>query len=196
MDKLVIGFCGYAGAGKDTAARAISEYINACGGRPQIFSFADPMRAMLLALRVPIEYITNRDLKEQPIPGFGRSYRQLAQTLGTEWGRALHGEDFWINALAARVEANNADTVLLPDVRFPNEAAWIKAAGGVLIRVNRPGVIPVHPHESERHVTEFQPYAELYNTESQARLEYDAVELFRNIVQVRVLDRTLQGGQA
>jgi hypothetical protein len=194
MKRIIIGFCGYAGAGKDTAAAAIKRAANV-SGVAQRFSFADPMRAMLAALGVSHEHMTDRALKEQPVPGLGRSYRQLAQTLGTEWGRVCHGEDFWVKALAARIDRSPCDLALIPDVRFPNEAAWLKSIGGVLIRVNRPGVIPVHPHESERHVTEFQPYAELYNAESQARLEYDAVELFRNIIQVRVLDRTLQGGQ-
>lgn len=193
MERMIIGFCGYAGAGKDTAAEAIRNWARS--GAVQRFSFAAPMRDMLSALGVPEAYMNDRALKEQPVPGLGRSYRQLAQTLGTEWGRVCHGEDFWVKTLAAKIERSRADLVLITDVRFPNEAAWLKEVGGVLIRVNRPGVVPVHPHESERHVTEFQPYAELYNTGPQSQLEYDAVELFRNIIQVRVLDRTLQGGQ-
>jgi hypothetical protein len=38
---------------------------------------------------------------------------------------------------------------LLPNAGFPNEAAAIKAAGGVVVRINRPGVGPVNAHASE-----------------------------------------------
>lgn len=194
MERMIIGFCGYAGAGKDTAAAAIMAAASVTGVA-QRFSFADPMRDMLTALGVPTKYMVVRELKEQPIPGLGRSYRQLAQTLGTEWGRECHGEDFWVNALGARIESSPANLALIPDVRFPNEEAWLKRNGGLLIRVVRPGVEPVNPHVSEAHVSSFTPYAELYNTGPQGQFERDAVETFRNIIQVRVMDRTLQGGQ-
>jgi hypothetical protein len=38
---------------------------------------------------------------------------------------------------------------IITDTRFPNEADAIKNAGGILIRVERPGVKPINDHPSE-----------------------------------------------
>ena len=38
---------------------------------------------------------------------------------------------------------------IITDCRFPNEAEAIKDRGGIIIRVDRPGVEPVNAHPSE-----------------------------------------------
>lgn len=38
---------------------------------------------------------------------------------------------------------------VITDCRFENEAAAVKAKGGIVVRVNRPGVQPVNRHQSE-----------------------------------------------
>ncbi len=157
MRKLILGFCGYAGAGKDTAADQIMYEDSWFAGRA---AFAYPMREMLYALGVPRRNMVDRELKEAPIPWLGgHSYRKLAQTLGTEWGRNCLGENFWVDAAFARVKLllEGHDVMLITDVRFPNEAARLKAEGGYLIRINRPGLAPVNPHPSEEHVPHFKP---------------------------------------
>ena len=161
MCKRIIGICGFAGAGKDTVA----DIILMTDPTGQKFSFADPMRAMIRALGVPEEYMTDRDLKESPVPGLGRSYRQLAQTLGTEWGRNLHGANFWVHALQMRIEADALSGLcVIPDVRFPNEADWIHDIGGHLLRVNRPdNPFAVNPHESEQRVNGLDADRDIWN---------------------------------
>ena len=191
MKRLILGFCGAAGAGKDTAAGFILDYAKRCGTARQI-AFADPMRDMLLALGVPKAYMVERGLKEKPVPGFGRSYRQLAQTLGTEWGRDLQGPNFWVDVFAARVEKSTEDIILVTDVRFPNEEAWLRANGGLLVRVVRPGVAPVAAHASEGYVDQFEPWAELRNEGSFEDLNLAAVGLLCKAISQRVHDRNKQ----
>ena len=58
------------------------------------------------------------------------------QTLGTEWGRAL-SPNLWIETWAASLAG--LDRVVADDVRFENEAAAVRALGGVVLRVERAG---------------------------------------------------------
>lgn len=147
---LLIGLTGYAGSGKDTV-RSILEHKHDLDG----LAFADPIRDMLTALfescGVKTDWMTERHLKEEPIPEIGASYRQMAQQLGTEWGRNIH-PDFWLKIAAAKIamyQHYETPGVVISDVRFPNEAEWIKAQGGHIWRILRPGVEPVRAHASE-----------------------------------------------
>jgi hypothetical protein len=99
------------------------------------------------------EWMTQHELKELPIPGLGQSYRVLAQRLGTEWGRSID-PDFWVKVAAASMaevmNIKGPDTVfVISDVRFDNEAQWIKDHGGVIWRIHRPAAQAVAAHQSE-----------------------------------------------
>jgi len=84
------------------------------------------------------------------------SPRIMLQSLGTEWGREVCGDDVWINQVinsAERVlngevyerevgflnaERDRPHTgVVVSDVRFNNELHAIKAAGGKIVKVTR-----------------------------------------------------------
>lgn len=147
---LLIGLTGVAGSGKDTVREILEERHEIDG-----LAFADPMRDMLSALLETIgvdsDWMTDRDRKEKPIPELGLSYRTMAQQLGTEWGRALD-QDFWLKIAGAKIALYHRYSdkgVVISDVRFPNEAAWIKSEGGIIWKIIRPGVEPVRAHESE-----------------------------------------------
>ena len=155
---LIIGLAGYAGSGKDTV-RAMLEELGFNG-----LAFADPIRAVLRELLtsngITDEYIDSREFKEQIIPELGVSYRQMAQTLGTEWGRSLHA-DFWLRLAGAYIaditEHQNAMHFCISDVRFVNEAQWVKDRGGVIWRIERPSAVPVRAHRSEQEIYHFTP---------------------------------------
>ena len=94
------------------------------------------------------------------IPVFGdvqfnslMSVRDFLQKLGTDALRNGLHPNVWVNALMADYK-NDDQTGTLPnwiitDVRFPNEAQAIKDKGGIIIRVDRPGVKPINDHTSE-----------------------------------------------
>ena len=147
----IIGLTGLAGTGKDTV-RSILERRHGYIG----VAFADPIRNMLYSLLIEaaadVSYMHDRQLKELPIPGLGVSYRHLAQTLGTEWGRSVSG-DLWLSITRERVK-NHFDhhqgrPVVISDVRFQNEAEWIMEAGGEIWRIEREEAEPVRGHVSE-----------------------------------------------
>jgi hypothetical protein len=140
----VIGFAGYAGAGKTSAAVAL-------GGA--VLGFADPLYAGLAAmLGLPESALRDRATKELPLP-LGRSPRHLLQTLGTEWGRELVRSDLWIFRARQRVaEAAGigATVIAFSDVRFKNELEFIRGElGGQVWWIERPGVVGgSHPSEN------------------------------------------------
>jgi hypothetical protein len=55
-----------------------------------------------------------------------------------------------------------ADKIVISDVRFPNEAEWIRQHGGYVVRVARE-VKPVAAHESEAHTAGLQVDDEVDN---------------------------------
>jgi hypothetical protein len=146
----IIGLTGLAGTGKDSV-RAILESQGFIG-----MAFADPIRAMIRALftasAIDPMYMDQRDLKESVIPALGVSYRHLAQTLGTEWGRSI-APDLWLRLASSYFDdvkwGGKSPRVVISDVRFSNEAAWVRAKGGVVWRVVRFDARPVRLHASE-----------------------------------------------
>ena len=143
---MILGLTGLATAGKDTGAAALLPL-----GFERV-ALADPMRDMLRALGVRDEHM-NGPAKESPVPHLGLSYRRLAQTLGTEWGRALD-PNLWCKVARERVYAVLARGahVAVTDVRFDNEAEMLRAMGGRIVLVERPDARQVLPHASERGV--------------------------------------------
>jgi len=87
--------------------------------------------------------------------------RDFLQKLGTDGLRNGLHTNTWVNALMADYkrgpfypEVPAEDHAKLPnwiitDTRFPNEAKAIKDAGGIVIRVDRPGVKAINDHPSE-----------------------------------------------
>lgn len=88
--------------------------------------------------------------------------RDFLQKLGTDGLRTGLHENTWVNALMADYketkflgydsEGTNIygyPNWVVTDTRFPNEAQAIKNAGGIVIRVDRPGYKPVNNHPSE-----------------------------------------------
>lgn len=142
----VIGICGKARSGKDTVAEAILRM----GGGSYRYSFADPLRAMMRAgFGIDADDPYWQRHKEDLAPELcGRSLRHALQTLGTEWGREHIHPDVWVH-LAADELATRGPGMVIADVRFGNEAAWIRGVGGLLIHLSRPGAPAVRQHLSE-----------------------------------------------
>lgn len=90
--------------------------------------------------------------------------RDLLQKLGTDAMREGLHQNVWVNALMSDYtptqvqwsdgpvggyEDGPMPNWIITDTRFPNEAQAIKDRGGIVIKVQRPGVGPVNNHPSE-----------------------------------------------
>lgn len=99
-----------------------------------------------------------------------RSPRQIMQWWGTEYRRAQHPR-YWTRIMLAQIVALGRmgfSRVVIPDVRFENEADTVHASGGILWQVTRPGLDAATTTEGA-HVSAtdggvFRPAAVLANT--------------------------------
>jgi len=148
---MIIGFTGKKGVGKSTAA----DFLVDSGWEK--LSFANPLRRMLMVFLKDfnlcyddIKYFMAN--KEVVIPNLGVSFRHLAQTLGTDWGRCMVRQDIWVqmqrfNLSSARF--GKCANVVYDDIRFEDEAALIRSFGGKVVHVLRPGLDNADGHASE-----------------------------------------------
>lgn len=148
----LIGICGLKRSGKDTLAKFIkARWGYYCRDEPVITSFAEPLRAMLAPLLIemgvdnPYTLMESGAKDSQDLPVANMPFRKMIQTLGTEWGRGMINDNFWVNLLLNRVRY--MPYAIVSDVRFPNEAEAIRCHG-VLIHLIRPGVV-TGEHSSE-----------------------------------------------
>lgn len=68
--------------------------------------------------------------------------RKIIQLEGTERGRLKYGENIWTDTAKAWMRLYNEcwgiTKFVITDVRFPNEAEFVKSMGGIVIRVDAP----------------------------------------------------------
>jgi hypothetical protein len=141
---MIIGFVGFIGSGKDTAADYL---VNFHGFRRD--SFANTLKDAVAAVfgwdRVLLEGRTKeaREWREQVDPWWSERLkmpnltpRWVLQYWGTEVCRNGFHDDVWIASLENKMR-KTGDNIVISDVRFPNEIKAIKSAGGQVVRVVR-----------------------------------------------------------
>lgn len=175
----IIGLTGYAGSGKDTAAKILTDLI---GG--EVIAYADPLRELAAAINpvvgadtygssgccdeheeVDFTLLTYNEAIEQYGYTKAKLYypalREFLQRLATEgvrdmvtpWLQSL-GFDIadralWIRLMQQRLESEPTENRVITDVRFPNEAQLVHDFGGMVVRIERDSVAPANAHESE-----------------------------------------------
>jgi hypothetical protein len=141
---MIIGICGFIGSGKDTAANYL---VGWHGFRRDSFAGAlkDAVAHVFGWDRELLEGLTTeaRAWREQVDPWWAKRLnmphltpRWVLQYWGTEVCRQGFHDDIWIAALENRLRTRAGHTVI-SDVRFPNEIASIRNAGGRIIWIRR-----------------------------------------------------------
>lgn len=157
MASLILGIMGKKRSGKDTfAARLVAEH-----GFTRI-GFADALKDVALELDPIVDVIElgrERGVEEvrlsdvlgpeldwevaKELP----EVRRILQALGVAVRNHV-GEDVWVRAAMAKADAVPGP-VVITDVRFPNEADFIRHSGGQLVRITRHGLEAADEHISE-----------------------------------------------
>jgi len=120
----------------------------------KVYHFADPLKEMcvdLFNLDKKCVYgdnddknqLTNFYWKNMPDIGYRHldynkqmTHREFLEHFGTKIIRYIHN-DAWSNYTLNKIEIEQSELSIIPDVRFPNEVEAIKSRGGVVIRLTR-----------------------------------------------------------
>lgn len=162
---MIIGLCGLAGSGKDTAADSLvlkHGFVKMAFADlmkrfcKEVFDFTDEQLWGPSAKRNEPDPRYPRKVYGSDLVAENLSPRYALQTLGTEWGRDCY-PNVWVDyALRKAKELDGAEGVhydaktgifrcarpkiegvAISDVRFWNELESIKKAGGKVIRIRR-----------------------------------------------------------
>jgi hypothetical protein len=157
---MIIGLSGYAQSGKDATANLLC--LNYGYER---HAFADPIRTGIYRLN-PFVNSTTRlaeivDEYGWDVAKHEPEVRRLMQVFGTEVGRKMFGENFWIKTAMKDIQAGSR--IVISDVRYPNEADAIKALGGTVWRINRHNHSAVNGHASEHAMNMYMFNHVIYN---------------------------------
>jgi len=192
---ILIGIGGKAQAGKSTVATYLQSEHN--------FNPASFARRLKKATQVKFnltdeECSESNKNKNEKIERWGLSFREMLQIEGTEAGwqmydpRISKGPSLWVRHIDFLWKAlNNPDNfdlgykgLVISDMRFPHEYAWVKSCGGVAWKVVRPGVrsaVGIKGHASE--AWEFEPDVEINNDKTildlYSRVETEFQKLLR-----------------
>ncbi|QHB36605.1 deoxynucleoside monophosphate kinase [Arthrobacter phage Adolin] len=194
MTTPLIGLIGKKRTGKDTFAETLTERH----GYARI-ALADPLREALyrqnpIVGTFPLldNGITRvREWRVQDVidsigwekaKDYCPEIRIQLQRLGTEGIRYID-DRFWIKAAFAKIDAlREAETpVVVTDVRYPNEADAIKAAGGYLVRIVRDLPDSGDTHASELALDDYREDLMIGNNGSRADLAFLAYAVGRDL---------------
>jgi len=160
---MLIGLTGIKRSGKDT----VGDYFTHKYGYTKI-AFADPLKDTLKILFHFSDDQLYGDLKETIDERWGITPRHAMQYFGTEIVRNRMGEmipgigeNFWIKNAEMRIE--QCGTVVVTDVRFPNESDLIRKRKGILIRIIRPCLNNMDGHTSETMINDIVVDYEIVN---------------------------------
>lgn len=181
---MIIGLVGQKGVGKDTAAAYL---IKKHGFERR--AFADPLKRSFGKLfDIPLHEVER--LKNDPkalisisIPVPDKDYnrvgtmdvREALQRYGVEAHRDIFGQDFWLDATLPVAQFYGGRAIVIPGVRFENEARRIRDLDGVLVRINRPELASDDTHTSETELLDIVANEVIVNDSSIKEL-YNKIE--------------------
>lgn len=138
----LIGFCGFARSGKDTAALAAID-----AGWTRV-AFADALKQeALFAIRMSLISAGHNPPKDLDTLFTDPATKELYRPFLVEYGRTMRklDSDHWVRRLHRELEPGRR--YVIPDVRYANEVEYVHREGGIVIEISRPDTGPVNEEE-------------------------------------------------
>lgn len=145
---MIIGLTGKAGVGKDLFSELIKKHLDSA----ESFAFAKPIKeAAKILFNFTDEQLYDQIKKEEIDIRWKKSPRQILQWLGTDILREHIDQDFFIKCIKQKIENSDKNFIIVTDVRFPNEAEFIRSMDGKVVKIIRPNAVTT---EHNGHITE------------------------------------------
>jgi hypothetical protein len=135
---MLIGLIGYKNSGKTSISKAFTElYPNL---EVNMIGFSNPLYDMLGVLGISRAEIQNKSIREVPHPKlYGKSIQYALNSLGTDWGRNMIGENIWVDASMSQLKPGAVN--IADNIRFPNEFDAVRKNGGITVAIINPTVM-------------------------------------------------------
>ena len=180
----IIGLMGHQGVGKNFIADLLLKNLPI--KNTIIIAFADHFK---------VDCICKHNCDYNKI--FGEKdfeTRRLLQKVGTEEGRNKFGKNIWINVVETWIKLLNergVERFIISDVRFVNEADWVKKINGILIKIDAPKrfkkrleketnnnkelINQIKNHKSEIMIDEYKEYDILIKNDLKDKLKIEKI---------------------
>jgi hypothetical protein len=166
---MIVAFGYQKGSGKDTAA----EYLHDEWGFRTI-SFAGAIKEGCMdffGLTANQVYGSEKEVVDST---WGVTPRHILQYVGTDLIRNQFDQEIWVKRAMKEIDRVGGDWDI-SDLRFPNEAEAVKARGGLVIRLDRPG-LPFDPHPSERAMEDYDEWDYIIKNDGSLGHLYDLLD--------------------
>ncbi len=157
-NRILIGLHGKARTGKDTLANHLIK-------KHQLLRYGPSVRVKdttAIMFDFPRWYLDDDAMKDMYDDFWGMTYREMAQKVGKESSRDVFGNDIWMRHVERQLikiengidmdSVGHARGIILADIRYANEAVWVKNHGGTvffIVRGNAPKISGIEGHEGE-----------------------------------------------
>lgn len=175
---MILAFMGPAGSGKDTSCNYL---VNQYKFKKR--AFAKPLKDIVQVMFQISDQQLHVD-KELPDARWNNvTHRQMLQFVGTEWIRNQLsllipniGEDYFVKLFEIWYNEHWLDDIVVSDLRFKNEAEYLKSIGAVIILVQRPELEFINSHVSEHeHISIIHDYVVINDTFEHLYSQIDAI---------------------
>lgn len=169
---VIIGVCGRAGSGKDEFYRTANSEFPEMKFCKSFFSKAVKEIASLIVFNNERMYtlFEGRTMKST-VNRLGVTNRELLIGIGDGLRKSV-SEDIWIKLINMPKNRN----IIVTDLRYPNEAEFIRSLGGIVVKINRN---PSEEIETESSVDDVVPDRVIENNGTLEEYRKKVVDLIK-----------------
>lgn len=142
----VIGVAGNMRMGKDTLANYLCDELNQTATEQfwRRVGFADNVKKVFCEnFGVDLQFVEEWKVKKEVPDNFCLPIRECLQYIGDGFRKIR--DKIWID----KVFEDKNSSIILSDVRYPNEFIRVKQEGGINVLIGRPGYLNDDPNPSE-----------------------------------------------
>ncbi len=173
VQTLVVGLSGKIGSGKTT----LGDELIAAAGDAVCCNVADVLKREVAAIYgIDVKRCYEQEEKNRPISDTETlTIGEALQKVGALRRAAV--PTYWLDRLGEHVDSLQCKLVVIGDARHTNEAEWVRARGGLLVRLNGdPGGVRAaskrdHTHRSEIELDDYAAFDLVIDTDTTSAID-------------------------